>query len=148
LVVEGGHQHDGGDVLRMRVPDVGAQGRRRAASANHPSDGRRSRLRNHGGLSETKPHEVLGTLKYSEPVSGDAIDAYRIKTRLKAMALERYPDRADAVIEVKSDVQFSGEAATVTVSGEVIQFESSADRELMHKMWDNLYDHYPVVSPK
>ena len=91
----------------------------------------------------TKPYQVLGDLKYSEPFSPDAIDKAEIQRKLKALALAKYPDQADAVIKENSDVESSGEFETVTVTGEVIRFDSSADRTLMHHMWENL-----VVSPK
>jgi hypothetical protein len=57
--------------------------------------------------------------------------------------LAQYSNQADAVIEAKGDMEMSGDTATVTVTGKVVQFESSADREMMHQMWDGL-----VVSPK
>ena len=96
-----------------------------------------------GDFPKTKPYHVLGDLKYSEPYSPDAIDKAGIHRKLKALALAKYPDQADAVIKENSDVESSGEIETVTVTGEVIQFDSSADRALMHNMWENL-----VVSPK
>jgi hypothetical protein len=98
-----------------------------------------------GDLPKTKPkpYRVLGNLRYTEPFSPDTIDKDRIERKLKAMALATYPNEADAVIKVKSDVDFSGPKDTVVVSGEVIQFESSADRAMMHSMWENM-----VVSPK
>jgi len=92
---------------------------------------------------KTKPYHLLGDLKYSEHFSPDAIDKAGIQRKLKALALAKYPDQADAVINETSDVESSGEIETVTVTGEVIQFDSSADRALMHNMWENL-----VVSPK
>ena len=92
---------------------------------------------------KTKPYHLLGDLKYSEHFSPDAIDKAGIQRKLKALALAKYPDQADAVINETSDVESSGEIETVTVTGEVIQFDSSADRTLMHNMWENL-----VVSPK
>ena len=94
-----------------------------------------------GDIPKGKPYKVLGELKYSEPFSTDVIDSAKIEKRLKAMALEEYHGEADAVIKANVDVDASGENATVT--GEAIQFETSADRELMHKMWEGL-----IVSPK
>ena len=60
--------------------------------------------------------------------------------RMRCVAIRT---QADAVIKENSDVESSGEFGTVTVTGEVIRFDSSADRTLMHHMWENL-----VVSPK
>jgi hypothetical protein len=92
---------------------------------------------------KNKPYKVLGDLKYSAPFSTDAIDTAKIDEKLKAMALEKYHDDADAVIKTNCDIDSSGQTVTVNVSGEAIQFDSSADRALMHNMWENL-----VVSPK
>jgi hypothetical protein len=94
-------------------------------------------------LPKDKPYKVLGELKYNEPYTPDALDEDRIEKKLKKIALAQYSGQADAVIEAKGDMEMSGDSATVTVTGKVVQFESSADRELMHQMWDNL-----VVSPK
>ncbi|WP_304830373.1 hypothetical protein [Candidatus Binatus sp.] len=94
-----------------------------------------------GDIPAGKPYKVLGELRYSEPFSLDVIDSAKIEVRLKAMALEKYHGDADAVIKANVDVDASGE--TVTVTGVAIQFESSADREMMHKMWEGM-----IVSPK
>jgi hypothetical protein len=94
-------------------------------------------------IPKSKPYKVLGDLKYSEPFSTDAIDWDQIEKRLKAMALSKYPEQADAVIKANSDVEPSGDTEIVTVTGEVIQFDSSADRDMMHNMWQDL-----VVSPR
>ncbi len=95
-----------------------------------------------GDIPKDKPYKVLGELKYNAPFSVDAIDSAKVEVKLKAMALEQYHDTADAVIKANTDVDASGE--TVIVTGEVIQFETSADRELMHKMWGEGL----IVSPK
>ena len=95
-----------------------------------------------GDIPKGKPYKVLGELKYNEPFSMEAIDSAKVEVRLKAMAVEQYHDTADAVIKANTDVDASGE--TVIVTGEVIQFETSADREMMHKMWGNGV----IVSPK
>jgi hypothetical protein len=92
-------------------------------------------------IPKGKPYKVLGEIRYSEPFSTDVIDSAKIEVRLKAMALEKYHGEADAVIKANVDVDATGENAIVT--GEAIQFETSADRELMHKMWEGL-----IVSPK
>ncbi|HTR60624.1 MAG TPA: hypothetical protein VMH37_02910 [Candidatus Binataceae bacterium] len=96
-----------------------------------------------GDLPPNAAHQVLGELKFSEPYSPDAADTHKIQQQLKDMALTRYGDQADAVIKAKADVESSGDDSTLLVTGEVVHFDSSADREMMHNMWDNL-----VVSPK
>ena len=87
-----------------------------------------------------KPYTKLGELKYTEPFTPDAIDAAKMQDRLKAMALEKYPDTVDAVI--KEDSEVSPDGSTVTVSAEAIQYESSTDRNALHKMNEGL-----VASP-
>jgi hypothetical protein len=96
-----------------------------------------------GDIPKSKPYKVLGDLKYSAPFSTVAIDTDQIEARLKAMALEKYPDDADAVIKANSEVDCSGPTMMVVVTGEVIQFDSSADRTLTRNMMDDL-----VASPK
>jgi hypothetical protein len=87
-----------------------------------------------------KPYTKLGEIKYSEPFTPDAIDASKMQDRLKAMALEKYPDTVDAVI--KEDSEVSADGSTVTVSAEAIQYESSTDRNALHHMNEGL-----VASP-
>lgn len=87
-----------------------------------------------------KPYTKLGELKYSEPFTPDAIDAAKMQDRLKKMALDKYPDTVDAVI--KEDSEVSADGSTVTVSAEAIQYESSTDRNALHKMNEGL-----VASP-
>jgi hypothetical protein len=87
-----------------------------------------------------KPYTKLGELKYTEPFTPDAIDAAKMQDRLKAMALQKYPDTVDAVI--KEDSEVSPDGSTVTVSAEAIQYESSTDRNALHHMNEGL-----VASP-
>ena len=87
-----------------------------------------------------KPYTKLSELKYTEPFTPDAIDAAKMQDRLKSMALEKYPDTVDAVI--KEDSEVSADGSTVTVSAEAIQYESSTDRNALHKMNEGL-----VASP-
>lgn len=87
-----------------------------------------------------KPYSVLGEVKYSEPFTPDAIDEAKIKDKLKKMAYEKWPDNLDALIREKSEV--SGDGNTVTVSAQAIQYESSVDRQMLHKMNEGM-----VASP-
>ena len=95
------------------------------------------------GLPKDKPYIVLGELKYSEPYTPDALDEDRIEKRLKTMAMAKYLDQADAVIDAKGEVDTAGDTPTVTVTGQVVRFTSSADREMMHHLWENT-----VASPR
>ncbi len=92
-----------------------------------------------------KPYQVLGDLNYTQQISpeniADAIDAHKMNEKLKQMANEKYPDSVDAVIKAHSDV--SNDGSLVTVTAQAIQYESSADREAMHKMTEGM-----IASPK
>jgi len=94
-----------------------------------------------GGAPAGKPYTKLGDLSYTEPFTPDAIDAAKMESRLKKMALEKYPDTVDAII--KEDSEVSADGSTVTVKAEAIQYESSVDRNALHKMNEGL-----VASPQ
>jgi len=91
-----------------------------------------------------KPYKVLGDLQYTEHINpdnvADAIDSEKMNEQLKRMANEKYPDSVDAVIKERSDV--SSDGSLMTVTGEAIEFESSADREALHHINEGL-----VASP-
>jgi len=87
-----------------------------------------------------KPYTVLGDLSYSVPFTPDAIDAAQMQDKLKKIAFDKYPDTVDAVI--KEDSNVSSDGSTVTVTAQAIQYESSVDREALHKMNEGL-----VASP-
>ncbi|MGO9607464.1 MAG: hypothetical protein ACLQAT_29385 [Candidatus Binataceae bacterium] len=93
-----------------------------------------------GDPAPGKPFKVLGDLSYTEPFTPDAIDSEVMQSRLKAMALAKYPDVVDAVI--KEDSQVSSDGSTVTVTAQAIQYDSSVDRDALHHMNEGL-----VVSP-
>jgi 5,10-methylenetetrahydrofolate reductase len=94
-----------------------------------------------GDIPTGKPYQVLGQLEYTEPFSADAIDSAKMKEKLKAAAYKKYPDDIDAIIKAHSDVNDAG--TEVKVTAQAIKFESSADREAMHKMQEGM-----VASPK
>lgn len=83
-----------------------------------------------------KPYTVLGPVTYTEPFTPDAIDAAKIKDRLKTMAFAKWPDTVDAI--VKEDQTVSADGAQVTVTAEAIKYDSSVDRDALHKMNDGL----------
>ena len=87
-----------------------------------------------------KPYTVLGPVTYTEPFSPDAIDSAKISDRLKTMAFAKWPDTVDAI--VKEDQQISADGSQVTVTAEAIKYDSSVDREALHKMNEGL-----VASP-
>jgi hypothetical protein len=87
-----------------------------------------------------KPFTVLGDVTYNEPFTPDAINEAKIRDKLKSMAYAKWPDTLDALVKEKTDV--SDDGSTVKVSAQAIQFESSTDRAMLHKMNEGM-----VVSP-
>lgn len=87
-----------------------------------------------------KPYTVLGDVTYSEPFTPDAINEAKIKDKLKNMAYAKWPETLDALVQEKSDV--SDDGTTVKVSAKAIQYESSTDRAMLHKMNEGM-----VASP-
>ncbi|HYB91229.1 MAG TPA: hypothetical protein VEC38_09300 [Candidatus Binataceae bacterium] len=79
-----------------------------------------------------KPYTVLGDVKYTEPFSPEAIDETNIKEKLKKIAYDKWPETIDGIIKENQEV--SPDGSTVTVSGQAIQYESSVDREALHKL--------------
>jgi hypothetical protein len=94
-----------------------------------------------GGPQPGRNFQTLGELKYDLPFSPDSIDAAKQKEQLKEMAYQKWPDNIDAVIRWRSELSDDGNQ--VTVSGEAIQYESSADRTARRKMSEGL-----VASPQ
>ena len=87
-----------------------------------------------------KKYTVLGDVKYTEPFSPDAINETKIKEKLKSMGYAKWPETLDALVKEKTDV--SDDGSTVSVSAVAIQYESSTDRAMLHKMNEGM-----VVSP-
>ena len=79
-----------------------------------------------------KPYSKLGDLSYTEPFSPDAIDEAKITAKLKSMAMEKWPDTIDAIVDENQTV--SADGSTITVTGKAIAYDSSVDRAAMHKM--------------
>ncbi|MGZ6175382.1 MAG: hypothetical protein ACXWNB_06060 [Candidatus Binataceae bacterium] len=53
-----------------------------------------------GDLSN--PHEKLGDLSYTEPLTADNIDSTHINDKLRQMAIDKWGTQVDALIDVKS----------------------------------------------
>jgi hypothetical protein len=87
-----------------------------------------------------KPFTTLGDLTYTEPVSADAIEESKITARLKKMAMEKWPDDIDAIVNENTAVSTDGTQFTVTAKA--IKYDSSVDREALHHMNEGL-----VASP-
>jgi hypothetical protein len=87
-----------------------------------------------------KPYTKLGDLTYTEPVTPDAIEESKITARLKKMAMDKWPDDIDAIVNENTAVSQDG--TQFTVSAKAIKYDSSVDREAMHHMNEGL-----VASP-
>jgi hypothetical protein len=87
-----------------------------------------------------KPYSTLGELSYTEPFSPEAIDEAKIGDKLKKIALEKWPDMIDAIVNENQTVSTDG--SQITVTGKAIQFDSSVDRAALHHLNDDL-----VASP-
>jgi len=79
-----------------------------------------------------KPYSKLGDLTYTEPFSPDAIDEAKITAKLKSMAMEKWPDTIDAIVDENQTV--SADGTSITVTGKAIAYDSTVDRAAMHKM--------------
>ena len=79
-----------------------------------------------------KPYQKLGDLSYTEPFSPDAIEEAKITAKLKAMAMEKWPDTIDAIVDENQTI--SPDGTTITVTGKAIAYDSTVDRAAMHKM--------------
>ena len=83
-----------------------------------------------------KPYTGLGELKYTEPFTPDAIDEAKISDKLKAMALAKWPDTIDAI--VNEDQTTSADGSQITVTAKAIKYDSSVDRDKLRHMQDSL----------
>jgi cytoskeletal protein RodZ len=74
-----------------------------------------------GDLSN--PHEKLGDLSYTEPLSADTIESTHVNNRLRKMAIDKWGTQVDALIDVKSTpnadaTMITGTAVAVRVIGD------------------------------
>jgi len=65
-----------------------------------------------GDLSN--PHEKLGDLSYTEPLTADNIDSTHINDKLRQMAIDKWGTQVDALTDVKSTP--SADATMITAS--------------------------------
>ena len=65
-----------------------------------------------GDLSN--PHEKLGDLSYTEPLTADNIDSTHINDKLRQMAIDKWGTQVDALIDVKSTP--NADATMITAS--------------------------------
>jgi len=76
-----------------------------------------------GDLSN--PHEKLGVLSYTEPLNSDNIDTTHINEKLRHMAIDKWGNQVDAIINVKSTP--SADATMITASGEAARVIGDCD---------------------
>jgi len=66
-----------------------------------------------------EPHDALGKVEYSDPVSADSIEETTQDAKLRQIAMDRWPQDVDGIINVHREVN---DAATlVTVTGTAIR---------------------------
>ena len=87
-----------------------------------------------------KPYSTLGELNYTEPFSPDAIDEAQINDKLKKIALQKWPDMIDAIVDENQTT--SSDGSQITVTAKAIKYDSSVDREALHHMNEGM-----VASP-
>lgn len=71
------------------------------------------------------PHKVLGEIKYSEPLSGDAIATAHIDDKLRQEAINRYQDRVDAITNLRTGESDNG--ANFIVSAKAVEVIGPCD---------------------
>ncbi len=79
-------------------------------------------------------------MTYTEPFSPDVIEESTITARLKKMAMDKWPDDIDAIVDENQTT--SADGSTFTVTAKAIKYDSSVDREALHHMNEGL-----VASP-
>ena len=67
-----------------------------------------------------KPYTTLGDLTYTEPFSPDVIDEATITARLKKMAMDKWPDDIDAIVDENQTMSADGSKFTVTREGDQV----------------------------
>jgi hypothetical protein len=88
----------------------------------------------------------LGAVSFTEPFSSAAMDGDGVEmaTRLRALAIEKYPDTADAVIDVRTQENDVG--TIVTVTGEVVELQQGHTVECAMRKAPGVLDRAAVVA--
>jgi hypothetical protein len=68
------------------------------------------------------PHDKLGDVSYTEPLTADSIDSTHVNNRLRQLAIDKWGTQVDALIDVKSTpnadaTMITGSAVAVRVIG-------------------------------
>jgi hypothetical protein len=71
----------------------------------------------------SNPHEKLGDVSYTEPLTADTIDSIHVNNKLRQLAIDKWGTQVDALIDVKSTpnadaTMITGSAVAVRVIGD------------------------------
>lgn len=88
----------------------------------------------------------LGGVTFTEPFSSAAMDGDDVgmATKLRALAMEKYPDEADAVIDVRTQENDVG--TIVTVTGEVVELQQGHTVECAMRKAPGVLDRAAAVA--
>lgn len=88
----------------------------------------------------------LGGVTFAEPFSSAAMDGDGVgmATKLRALALDRYPNQADAVIDVRTQENDVG--TIVTVNGEVVELQQGQTVECAMRKAPGVLDRAAAVA--
>lgn len=88
----------------------------------------------------------LGGVSFTEPFTSAAMDGdgVQVATRLRTLAMEKYPDQADAVINVRSEQNDVG--TMVTVNGEVVELKQGQTVECAMRKAPGILDRAAAVA--
>ena len=101
-----------------------------ACSTRHASEASQAPARDPNRFIYVSAQEIpgqcyhdLGGVTFAEPFSSAAMDGDGVgmATKLRALAIDKYPDQADAVIDVRTQQNDVG--TIVTVTGEVVELQ-------------------------
>jgi len=98
-----------------------------------------------GGVPDECYHD-LGALSFTEPYTDAATDGDGVQTanRLRALAVEKYPDEADAVINVRSEENSVG--TVVTVNGEAVELHQGKTVECAMRKAPGVIDRAAAIA--
>ena len=71
------------------------------------------------------PHEKLGEVSYTEPLTAENIDSAHVNNKLRELAIEKWGTQVDALIDVKSTP--SDDATTITGSCVAVRVMGDCD---------------------
>ncbi len=88
----------------------------------------------------------LGSVTFTEPFTDAAMDndGVQMATKLRALAMEKYPDEADAVIKVQTEQNIVG--TIVTVTGEVVELHQGQTVECAMRKAPGVLDRAAAVA--